>query len=70
MAEGTTSKGGIVFEEGQLYSPVTEGDDGEVTVHLSADHPGVADPAYRARRNEIAHNMDVVRMALGAIPLR
>ena len=43
-----------MFEEGQLYSPVTEGDDGEVTVHLSADHPGVADPPYRARRNEIA----------------
>ena len=29
-----------MFEEGQLYSPVTEGDDGEVTVHLAHDHPG------------------------------
>jgi phenylalanine-4-hydroxylase len=43
-----------MFEEGQLYSPVSEGDDGEVTVHLAHDHPGANDPAYRARRNEIA----------------
>jgi phenylalanine-4-hydroxylase len=42
-----------MFEEAQLYSPVTT-DDGEVTVHLSEDHPGAADPAYRERRNEIA----------------
>ena len=42
-----------MFEEGQLYAPVTrEGDD--VTVHLAADHPGVADPEYRERRNAIA----------------
>jgi phenylalanine-4-hydroxylase len=43
-----------MFEEGQLYSPVTAGGDGEVTVHLSDDHPGAGDPAYRARRNDIA----------------
>ena len=43
-----------MFEEGQLYSPVTAGDDGEVTVHLAHDHPGANDPVYRARRNEIA----------------
>ncbi|TIC79612.1 phenylalanine 4-monooxygenase [Nocardioides sp. GY 10113] len=43
-----------MFEEGQLYSPVTTGEDGSVTVHLGDDHPGVNDPAYRARRNEIA----------------
>src|SRR5438270_467450 len=43
-----------MFEEGQLYSPVTAGEDGEVTVHLAHDHPGANDPAYRARRNEIA----------------
>ena len=42
-----------MFEEAQLYAPVTR-HDGEVTVHLSADHPGVADPEYRARRNAIA----------------
>jgi phenylalanine-4-hydroxylase len=42
-----------MFEEAQLYSPVTA-EDGEVTVHLSKDHPGADDPAYRARRNEIA----------------
>jgi phenylalanine-4-hydroxylase len=43
-----------VFEEAQLYSPVTAGADGSVTVHLADDHPGANDPAYRARRNEIA----------------
>jgi phenylalanine-4-hydroxylase len=43
-----------VFEEGQLYSPVTAGDDGEVTVHLAHDHPGANDPAYRERRGAIA----------------
>lgn len=42
-----------MFEEGQLYAPVTrEGD--EVTVHLADNHPGVADQEYRARRNAIA----------------
>src|SRR3954469_14018506 len=44
----------MVFEEGQLYSAVTTGDDGAVTVHLDDDHPGANDPTYRARRNEIA----------------
>lgn len=44
-----------MFEEGQLYSPVSVGEDGAVTVHLADDHPGASDPAYRARRNEIAH---------------
>jgi phenylalanine-4-hydroxylase len=43
-----------MFEEAQLYSPVTTGDDGQVTVHLSDDHPGDHDPAYRERRNAIA----------------
>ena len=43
-----------MYEEGQLYSPVTTNDDGGVTVHLAHDHPGANDPAYRARRNEIA----------------
>ena len=43
-----------MFEEGQLYSPVTAGDDGEVTVHLAHDHPGANDPVYRARRGAIA----------------
>ncbi|MEA2166802.1 MAG: phenylalanine-4-hydroxylase, partial [Solirubrobacteraceae bacterium] len=45
---------GRMFEEGQLYAPVTEHADGSVTVHLAPDHPGATDPAYLARRNEIA----------------
>jgi phenylalanine-4-hydroxylase len=43
-----------MFEEAQLYSPVTKAEDGSVEVHLAADHPGAADPAYRERRNAIA----------------
>src|SRR5215212_255545 len=43
-----------MFEEGQLYSPVTQDAAGAVTVHLADDHPGANDPAYRERRNEIA----------------
>ena len=43
-----------MFEEGQLYSPVTADGDGEVTVHLADDHPGAGDPDYRRRRSEIA----------------
>ena len=43
-----------MFEEGQLYSPVTARGDGQVTVHLADDHPGANDPEYQARRNEIA----------------
>ena len=42
-----------MFEEAQLYAPVTRDGD-EVTVHLAAYHPGVADAAYRERRNAIA----------------
>jgi phenylalanine-4-hydroxylase len=42
-----------MFEEAQLYSPVTRGEEG-VVVHLGADHPGSGDPDYRARRAEIA----------------
>jgi phenylalanine-4-hydroxylase len=42
-----------VFEEAQLYSPVTT-DGSAVTVHLHDGHPGAKDPAYRQRRNEIA----------------
>ncbi|WKG10503.1 phenylalanine 4-monooxygenase [Nocardia sp. PE-7] len=43
-----------MFTEAQLYSPVTRERDGNVTVHLSDDHPGVHDEHYRARRNAIA----------------
>lgn len=43
-----------MFEEGQLYSPVTTDDAGEVTVHLAPNHPGVNDPEYLRRRGEIA----------------
>jgi phenylalanine-4-hydroxylase len=43
-----------MFEEAQLYSPVTRSEDGSVEVHLGEDHPGFHDAAYRARRNTIA----------------
>jgi phenylalanine-4-hydroxylase len=36
------------------YSPVTTDAAGRVTVELAADHPGVCDPIYRARRDELA----------------
>ena len=43
-----------MFEEAQLYSPVTRSGDGEITVHLGDNHPGAVDPEYRARRNALA----------------
>ena len=43
-----------VFEEAQLYAPITTTEDGTVTVHLDEDHPGFGDPVYRERRNRIA----------------
>ena len=42
-----------MFEEAQLYAPVSEGPDG-VRVHLADDHPGANDPEYRRRRDAIA----------------
>lgn len=36
------------------YSPVTTAEDGTSHVELSEDHPGVSDPAYRARRDALA----------------
>jgi phenylalanine-4-hydroxylase len=47
-----------MFEEAQLYSPVTRDEDGKVVVHLGEDHPGFRDPYYRERRNEIAAAAD------------
>ena len=43
-----------MFDEAQLYAPVTESEDGEVRVHLADNHPGALDPDYRARRDAIA----------------
>jgi len=43
-----------VFTEGQLYSPVTEHEDGTVEVHLADTHPGREDAEYLRRRGEIA----------------
>ena len=50
---GPRAGGALMFEEAQLYSPVTEDEDG-VTVHLADSHPGADDPDYLARRGEIA----------------
>ncbi len=36
------------------YSPISSDHSGRVTVQLGQDHPGVADPVYRARRDAIA----------------
>lgn len=43
-----------MFNDGQLYSPVTRDEDGQVQVHLGEDHPGFTDHAYRSRRSAIA----------------
>jgi phenylalanine-4-hydroxylase len=43
-----------MFEEAQLYAPVTRSAEGDVEVHLADDHPGATDEVYRARRNTIA----------------
>ncbi|GAB3110258.1 phenylalanine 4-monooxygenase [Janibacter alkaliphilus] len=43
-----------MFEDGQVYSPVTEHRDGTVQVHLADNHPGRDDPDYLARRGQIA----------------
>ena len=43
-----------MFEDGQLYSAVTTDAHGQVEVHLGENHPGFTDPAYRARRGDIA----------------
>lgn len=43
-----------MFEDGQLYSPVTEHEDGTIEVHLADNHPGEDDPAYLDRRGVIA----------------
>ncbi|MGI8685906.1 MAG: phenylalanine 4-monooxygenase [Acidimicrobiales bacterium] len=41
-------------ESAQLYAPVLRDESGAVDVVLGAGHPGFSDPAYRARRNELA----------------
>ena len=52
---GPSRRQGAVDVRGSpLYSPVTTGHDGSVTVHLADGHPGVGDPVYRERRNTIA----------------
>lgn len=43
-----------MFEEAQYFAPVTADDDGSLQVHLGQDHPGFADPEYRARRDALA----------------
>ena len=53
-----------MFEEAQLYSPVTQREDGKVEVHLGQDHPGVQRPgvpqaSQRDRRRR--HGVDARR---------
>ena len=43
-----------MFEEAQYFAPIKERTDGSVTVQLGADHPGLADPEYRERRDHLA----------------
>lgn len=43
-----------MFEEAQYIAPVQAGEDGSLRVQLGKDHPGFADPAYRARRDKLA----------------
>lgn len=56
-----------MFDEGQLYSPVTTGEDGTVEVHLADNHPGLHDPAYRARRSHIA--AAAINAPAGTVPV-
>jgi len=56
-----------MFDEGQLYSPVTTGEDGTVEVHLADSHPGLHDPAYRARRSHIA--AAAINAPAGTVPV-
>jgi phenylalanine-4-hydroxylase len=43
-----------VFEEASYFAPLVEGDDGTLSVQLGKNHPGFADPVYRARRDALA----------------
>ena len=56
-----------MFDEGQLYSPVTTWEDGTVEVHLADNHPGLHDPAYRARRSHIA--AAAINAPAGTVPV-
>lgn len=52
----TTREVGVMFDEGQLYAAVTQDADGQVRVHLGADHPGperpgIPGPARTDRRS-------------------
>jgi len=43
-----------MFEEGQYFAPVIDDGAGALCVQLGPDHPGFADPVYRARRDALA----------------
>ena len=58
-----------MFEEAQLYAPVTRSAKGDVTVHLSDNHPGAVDPEYRARRNALATLDNQTQPALSSVTL-
>ena len=43
-----------MFQEGQYFAPVIADSTGALTVQLGKDHPGFADPVYRAPRDTLA----------------
>ncbi|MCD9198009.1 phenylalanine 4-monooxygenase [Aeromicrobium wangtongii] len=47
-----------MFDEGQYFAPVVSRDDGSLAVQLGDGHPGLNDPEYRQRRDQLATMAD------------
>lgn len=54
MTQQTQAAPRILHSGGDGRAAIAQAADGTVEVHLDDDHPGAADPRYRARRSEIA----------------